>query len=202
MKLNTFRVLLNSVRQFLPAVARTLHKNRKVRRTHPQAIFCARTPTKHFFIEIFNFQKISSFLGSVIWFTFYSSLEMEWVLIKKNFRSFSFVIQFLLPTIPYFKDDFKIIAWIRLGIIWSQGMKLFWLRYLAWSKIFNCSIFLRKNSEKKFPFFVGIKSSRNDSIGSRSQFESFCSFKSFSKQSHISSWLILVQKISVKFGVW
>ena len=88
-----------------------------------------------------------------------------------------------------------------LGVIGSQGMKLFWLRYGAWSKIFNCSIFLRKNSEKKFPFFVGIKSSWNDSIGSRSQFESFCSFKSFSKQS-FCSWLILLKKISVKFGVW
>ena len=118
---------------------------------------------------------------------------------KKNFRSF--VIHFLLPTFTYFKDDFKIIAWIRLGIIWSQGMKLFWLRYLAWSKIFNCSIFLRKNSEKKFSFFVGIKSSRNDSIGSRSQFESFCNFKSFSKQS-FCSWLILIKKILVKFGFW
>ena len=34
-----------SVRRFWPAPARTSHKNRNVRRTHPHTIFCARTRT-------------------------------------------------------------------------------------------------------------------------------------------------------------
>ena len=38
-----------SVRTFWPAPARTSHKNRNVRRTHPQAMFCARTRT--FFLK-------------------------------------------------------------------------------------------------------------------------------------------------------
>ena len=110
-------------------------------------------------------------------------------------HSFSFANNYILQR--WFQDH----CINQIRNIQSQGMKLFWLRYLAWTKIFNCSIFLRKNSEKKFPFFVGIKSSRNDSIGSRSQFESFCNFKSFSKQS-FCSWLILIKKILVKFGFW